>query len=513
MLRGSIQWLDVTHKTISHCERLLGPLRKCQDNVEVIQSCIERLDVVSNNLCSIVDISEASLRLPLTDSRRGGALQARKLGLEYMRELNVDRTLYKALVECLEVHSRSPFLDEEGLRVGHSLKQHFERTGLGLSDDKLARLHKLQREVLVLESKISATPQFHLELICKLSQARSAIAKLLGAESYAELILHDAYFKSTDEIHRFLSKLASSDGMARAQGRDPPPKSTYDHLEDLRILCAKLFSLKFTLREGRFLGLPSLVLTFTCLEQEYGRVIIAGAPSNPCHYTIRTWRSRPSDNIPFKTRGTSQTPISLLTLPWGHSWDTILSHEQARSLYHEFGHAMHAILGKTAYHHLSGTRCPIDYAEAPSSLFELLFIGCEEDQASPLNSFASETERRQQILLAKLDLFLHGKQSAHWNDFGKFERDLRAFEDQYDPQRHLQGLRACPHLIHYGGSYYTYLLGQRIAAVVYSKYFGPFALSNSRQFAEHGLATGGTKSAREIITLLGLDEKHIVPPH
>lgn len=511
MLRSATQWLDVTHKTISHCEHLLRPLRRGRDSVEVIRSCIERLDAVSNNLCSIVDVSEASLRLPFNDNRKRGALQARKIGLEYMCELNADRTLYKALVECLELHSESPFLDEEGLRVGRSLKQNFERAGLGLSGEQLSRLRKSQREVLVLEPKIRAAPQFNLELIYELTRARSAIARLLGAKSYAELILHDTYFKSTGEIHLFLSKLESSDSTTVAKSPDLRQKSTYDHLEDLRELCAKLFSLKFTLREGQFLGLSGLVLKFTCFERDYGQIIIAGAPSNPCHYTIRTWRLRPSDNVPFKISGACQTPISLLTLPWRHSWDAILSHEQARTLYHEFGHAMHAIMGKTGYHHLSGTRCPIDYAEVPSSLFELLFIGHGGNQISSLDGVANETEHKQQILLAKFDLFLHGEKSLQWSDFGKFQRDLRAFEDQWDAQRHLQRLQTCTHLLHYGGSYYTYLLGQRIATAAYSKYFGPFALSDSKQLVEHGLATGGTKSTREIVTLLELDEEHIVP--
>ena len=41
-------------------------------------------------------------------------------------------------------------------------------------------------------------------------------------------------------------------------------------------------------------------------------------------------------------------------------------------LFHELGHASHTVLSGRKYHHLSGTRCPIDVSEFPSISFRIL---------------------------------------------------------------------------------------------------------------------------------------------
>jgi peptidyl-dipeptidase Dcp len=49
---------------------------------------------------------------------------------------------------------------------------------------------------------------------------------------------------------------------------------------------------------------------------------------------------------------------------------TLLSFDDARTLFHEFGHGLHGLLSSTTYERLSGTNVLRDFVELPSQLFE-----------------------------------------------------------------------------------------------------------------------------------------------
>ena len=49
---------------------------------------------------------------------------------------------------------------------------------------------------------------------------------------------------------------------------------------------------------------------------------------------------------------------------------TLLSFEDARTLFHEFGHALHGLLSSVTYPTISGTNVAIDFVELPSQLYE-----------------------------------------------------------------------------------------------------------------------------------------------
>ena len=46
-----------------------------------------------------------------------------------------------------------------------------------------------------------------------------------------------------------------------------------------------------------------------------------------------------------------------------HSPHVMISHAEVETLFHEFGHALHSMLSRTEFQHLSGTRGKLDFVE------------------------------------------------------------------------------------------------------------------------------------------------------
>jgi peptidyl-dipeptidase Dcp len=76
----------------------------------------------------------------------------------------------------------------------------------------------------------------------------------------------------------------------------------------------------------------------------------------------------------------------------------LLSFEQASTLFHEFGHALHGLLSKATYPSLSGTRVARDYVEFPSQLMENWAI-----EPSVIKSYARHYQTNEPIPLELLD--------------------------------------------------------------------------------------------------------------
>ena len=71
--------------------------------------------------------------------------------------------------------------------------------------------------------------------------------------------------------------------------------------------------------------------------------------------------------------GKGQRPIIVNVLNFTKGGDgepALLSFDDARTLFHEFGHGLHGLLSNVTYPSISGTAVSTDFVELPSQLFE-----------------------------------------------------------------------------------------------------------------------------------------------
>ncbi|XP_064638754.1 mitochondrial intermediate peptidase-like [Lineus longissimus] len=233
-----------------------------------------------------------------------------------------------------------------------------------------------------------------------------------------------------------------------------------------------------------------------------------------CHYTIRGGRELAS--------GQYQLPIVVLNLnfpPPSLTMPSLLTPGMVENLFHEFGHAMHSMLGRTKYQHVTGTRCSTDFAEVPSVLMEYFasdprvlstfarhyktgaFLPPEilESMCSTKKMFMA-IEKQLQIVYSMMDLLYHGEHPLH-RDTTEILRDI---QNQYYIVPHVTGTAAqlrFGHLVGYGAKYYSYLLSRAVASRIWHKMFkdDPFSRTSGDKYRHKLLAHGGGKPPTEII--------------
>jgi peptidyl-dipeptidase Dcp len=74
-----------------------------------------------------------------------------------------------------------------------------------------------------------------------------------------------------------------------------------------------------------------------------------------------------------RLEGGRQTPVILNTNNFAKGAPdspTLLSLDDVRTLFHEFGHGLHGMLSETRFERLSGTQVLRDFVELPSQLME-----------------------------------------------------------------------------------------------------------------------------------------------
>ncbi|MBJ7359508.1 M3 family metallopeptidase [Nocardioides sp.] len=195
----------------------------------------------------------------------------------------------------------------------------------------------------------------------------------------------------------------------------------------------------------------------------------------------------------------------------------LMEHDHVVTLFHEFGHLVHHVLGGQApYTRFSGVATEWDFVEAPSQMLEewawdadILQSFARNAAGEPIpadlvermraaDDFGKGIQARQQMFYASMSYWFHTERPA----------DLTAktveLQERYSPFHYLDGTHMFASFGHLGGyssAYYTYMWSLVIAKDLFSA-FDPDDLFDAQvagRYRDRVLAPGGTKDAADLV--------------
>ncbi|WP_448187745.1 M3 family metallopeptidase [Azospirillum sp. sgz301742] len=243
-------------------------------------------------------------------------------------------------------------------------------------------------------------------LIREIVELRSEQARLLGYATYADYKLDDTMAKDTAAVERLLlqvwepakRKAAAERDALQAQARAEGLNAAIEPW-DWRYYAEKVRHAKYDLDEAEvkpYFVLDNMVrAAFDTAGRLFG-VSFVERPDLPVyHPDVRAYDVRDADGghigvflhdnfaRPAKRSGAwmsayrvqenfdrAVTPIIVNNNNFARGEPTLLSFDEAETLFHEFGHGLHGLLSRARYPSQSGTAVRRDFVEFPSQVFE-----------------------------------------------------------------------------------------------------------------------------------------------
>ena len=395
-------------------------------------------------------------------------------------------------------------------------------------------------------------------IIAEMTALRDERARLLGYPSFAHYKLDDTMAKTPDAVVQLLDTVWEPARRRVSQERDALQELAAAEGENFRLApwdwryyAEKLRKARYDLDESEikpYLPLDSIIdAAFYTATRLFGLTFTPRADVPVYHPDVRVWEVTGADGRhvgvffgDYFARGSKRSgawmtglreqdkldgevrPLVLNVMNFNKGAEgepTLLSFDDARTLFHEFGHGLHGLLSDVTYPMISGTGVLHDFVELPSQLYEHWL-----DSPEILTRFARHYQTGEpmpQALMERLlksRTFNQGYTTAEYlgSSYADLDFHLGGAKESYTVEmgtrRHMQMPHEVvlrhrpPHFQHifsgdsYAAGYYSYLWSEVLDADAFNAFLEAgdvFDPAVAKLLHDHVYAAGGAREPAE----------------
>ncbi|MDQ4136401.1 MAG: M3 family metallopeptidase, partial [Pseudomonadota bacterium] len=365
-------------------------------------------------------------------------------------------------------------------------------------------------------------------IIAEMVQLRAERARLLGYETFADFKLADTMAKTPDAVVGLLEEVwapAKARALAERDDLQAMAQDQGDNVAiepwDWRFYAEQVRKARHDLDEAvikPYFQLERIIeAAFETAHRLFGLSFAEIKDAPRYHPDIRLWQvtgregefvgifvgdyfARSSKRSgawmsSFRSQerlGGDVRPIIVNVMNFAKGQPSLLSFDDARTLFHEFGHALHGLLSNVTYPLLAGTAVSTDFVELPSQLYEhwlarpeiLRRYATHHETGEPIpeallerliaaRNFNQGFATVEYLASAFVDIDLHRLSSAQGLDAAAFEREALG---RIGMPREIIMRHRTPHFTHvfsgdgYSSGYYSYLWSEVLDADAFNAF-------------------------------------------
>lgn len=393
---------------------------------------------------------------------------------------------------------------------------------------------------------------------------RAERAKLLGFATFAKFRLEDAMAKTPEAVRGLLDEVWAAAVTKAGEERvmlqrmvDREGGNFQVEAWDWRHYAEKVRKAEFDLDEAEikpYMQLDRMIeAAFDTATRLFGLTFEERTDLPKYHPDVRTWEVKRADGDhlgvfvgdyfarPSKRSGAWMSafrsqqrlkadihPIIVNVLNFARGGDaepTLLSFDDARTLFHEFGHALHGLMSDVTYPSIAGTAVSTDFVELPSQLYEHWLEQREVlrkyarhhktsapipdalverlDAASKFNQGFATVEY---VSSALADMELHALETFDGFDLSRFEAEMLK---RIGMPREIVMRHRLPHFAHifsgggYAAGYYSYMWSEVMDADAFEAFEetgNAFDQATAKKLAEFIYSAGNRRDPAEAYT-------------